>query len=47
MALLSQLVDAEGTATDVIGIYDTKSWECKFMFNVELKDIADICFVRD
>lgn len=39
MALLSQQVDAEGAATDVIGIYDGKSWNCKFMFNVELKDI--------
>ena len=24
-----------------------KSWTCKLMFNVELKDIQDISFVRD
>jgi hypothetical protein len=47
MALLSQQEDADGAATDVIGIYDVKSWTCKFMFNVELKDIQDISFVRD
>ena len=47
MALLSQLEDAEGKVCDVIGLYDTQSWECKFIFNVELNDIADICFVRD
>lgn len=47
MALLSQQIDADGSATDVIGVYDLKTWTCKFMFNVELKDIQDISFVRD
>lgn len=47
MALLSQQVNSEGQTCDVIGIYDTKSWSCKILFNVELKDIADITFVRD
>jgi hypothetical protein len=42
MALLSQQVDAENAARDIIGIYDGKTWNCKFLFNVELKDIEDI-----
>ena len=33
--------------TEVIGIYNTQDWSCKFIFNVELADIAEITFVRD
>lgn len=39
MCLVQQQSDADGLSRDLIALYDTKLWTCKFIFNSELDQV--------